>query len=347
MSYSKFNRDIDNYLSQNRQQGVSFDSAMKGVRDKWLAEGRKDEVIAFVLENWDSGNPDDFIEPIENALISEKDFFRFKKLWRSLIRRRLQNLWRYCKPISAEKLSWRRAALTPTWGFNPYHARSYENIYRAIAYQRRFTLRGLMRYKTGLVAMGPNFVDPWIESTSESVRTLSRPTLPPARDRRKIEEPLFWELIQQARTSTAEDTEFIETLRSKLADFSVNQLPAFQGHLERAARALHTWDHWALAYFVRGGCGNDAFDYFKYWCVSLGQEKYAKLLRFQIADISELKLGMQQLEELAYVAPELYEERTEKTFPHPRLGKLEITGQPWTEDTVRSTYPAWSKLFDS
>ena len=97
MSYRNFLNDWTKHSrlrDKNNLPKQTMEGGFAGVRDRWLADKRDKELIGFILENWDSGNCDDFAGPFSKHLIDNKEIILFKQLWRGIIKNRLEKLWR-------------------------------------------------------------------------------------------------------------------------------------------------------------------------------------------------------------------------------------------------------------
>src|SRR5258708_32329909 len=85
---------------------------------------------------------------------------------------------------------------------------------------------------------------------------------------------VFWRLIDEARA--APDTE--EAIEVRLAGFPPSEIERFQAIVNRLRNRSYRWDLWAVAYIVRGGCGDDEFDYFRGWLILQGKSIFTKAL---------------------------------------------------------------------
>jgi hypothetical protein len=80
----------------------------------------------------------------------------------------------------------------------------------------------------------------------------------------------FWEVIETAGGASCEDraaavtANLVRLGRDETADF----VRLFDDTLDE----LYTWDVWAVAYIVQGGCSDDGFEYFRGWVISQGAE---------------------------------------------------------------------------
>ena len=175
---------------------------------------------------------------------------------------------------------------------------------------------------------------------------MEKPIMQLTKDKRKIDEKLFWSLIEEARSVSSDQMDFIDQLRVLLESFRVSELRNFQKIFYIKINELNTWEHWALAYIVRSGCGDDEFDYFKAWAVSKGKESFEA-----IKDLAEDKLVSifdedPQLEQFYYLTSEIYELKTGEFMPPVRVKSSKLTGKKWDEDKLTEAFPSLCKLFN-
>jgi hypothetical protein len=104
-----------------------------------------------------------------------------------------------------------------------------------------------------------------------------------------------------------------------LESFHPKELGNFDKFLRIKANELNTWEHWALAYIVGRGCGDDAFDYFN---------------------------EDPQLEEFYYLAEQVYESKTSDLMRPVNVKSSKLTGRKWDEGNLQIDFPAICKLFD-
>jgi hypothetical protein len=92
MSYSKFLDDLNSFYKDSCHKNVHCEIAWGIVRDERIKKGNLEALILFTLENWDLGNCDDFIPPLENHLFQTNNLELYKKLWKGIIKIRLNRL---------------------------------------------------------------------------------------------------------------------------------------------------------------------------------------------------------------------------------------------------------------
>ena len=126
----------------------------------------------------------------------------------------------------------------------------------------------------------------------------------------------------------------MKALRTVVHDLSPEEIISFEVAFHRYLNEAYTWDLWGAAYVIHGGCSDDGFEYFRRWLVSRGRDVYEAAL----ADPDSLaQRDMQpgpdnawELEEIYYVARDVFEERAAKatcaTIPN---GRLAWAGRAW------------------
>ena len=346
MSYTKFGFDVNKYLVNCKKNNLSTDNYQAIVRDKWISDKRYKELIAFILENWDSGNCDDFSRPFSKYLIDNKELFLFKQLWKGIIRNRLEKLWGHYSYLTEAlpNFSVEKIKNVDINGFNQFSSK--ESIERRVAWERLFILDGINEFIAGLKILNDKEEIEKQTSLFSIVSNLDKPKPKPTTDKRKIDESLFWQLIDEARKISTDQFNFLDNLKSTLEGFNPKELRNFDKLLKTKANELDTWEHWALAYIVRRGCGDDAFDYFKVWAVSKGQKAFNSIKNIDENELVSIFNEDPQLEEFYYLAEQVYEDKTSDLMQPIKIKSSKLTGKKWEEDKLQKTFPTLCKLFD-
>lgn len=79
----------------------------------------------------------------------------------------------------------------------------------------------------------------------------------------------FWRWIDEARLAADGDCD-------RLTDVPPAEIVAFQRALDDRLAESYTWDLWAAAYIINGGCSDDGFDYFRGWLIALGRARVSE-----------------------------------------------------------------------
>ena len=346
MSYAKFGYDINEYLVNCKKNKFSTDNYEAIVRDKWISDKRYKELIAYILENWDSGNCDDFSRPFSKHLIDNKELILFKQLWKGIIRNRLEKLWR---DVDFQRKNYPNITLnkiinTHIKNYNQFSSK--ESLERTLAWRRLYIIDGINEFIAGLKILNDKEEIEKQTLLLSIVSNLDKPKPKPTTDKRKIDESLFWQLIDEARKISTDQFNFLDNLKSTLEGFNPKELRNFDKLLKTKANELNTWEHWALVYIVRRGCGDDEFDYFKAWAVSKGREAFEAIKNFKETKLVSIFDEDPQLEELYYLPEQVYEDKTSDLMQPVKIKASKLTGKKWDEANLKEQFPSLCKLFN-
>ncbi len=349
MSYGKFQKEAGIYTTWRRKNNLpylDYEKVDEIIRDKWITDKRYKELIAFILENWDSGNCDDFIRPFSKHLIDNKELNFHKRLWKGIIRNRLDKLWNEYDYLRQElpNFTVEKIKSVNISGFNQFS--SEESIERCVAWRRLYIIQGINEFIKGLEILKDNEEITKQISLLNIVSNLEKPKPKPTTDKRKINEDIFWQLIDGNRKVSTDQFNFLDNLKSTLETFHPKELRKFDKLLITKANELNTWEHWALAYIIRGGCGDDEFDYFKVWCVSKGQTAFEAIKNLDENQLLQIFDEDPQLEELYYLAEQVYETKTSDLMQPVKVKSSKLTGKQWDEDKLPQNFPTLCKLFN-
>jgi hypothetical protein len=181
-NYSKFLDDLNDFYKDRKAKGIhdkiSNDDALSVVRDKWIQEGKLTELISFIHTNWDSGNCDDFIEPLTALLIDTKQVDLVKTLWIKVLKYRLTALWnslddfkRQTKNVDPTEI-----AAIDTSNFNMFSRDSYKDLKRVLAFRRQFAVDGLTKFRDGLLKLNQTDDSNTVSNFITNVKNLKRST---------------------------------------------------------------------------------------------------------------------------------------------------------------------------
>ncbi|MFB9080001.1 DUF4240 domain-containing protein [Flavobacterium procerum] len=349
MSYGKFQKEAGvytNWRNKNNLPYLNYEKVEEIIRDKWITDKRYKELIAFILENWDSGNCDNFSRPFSKHLIDNKELNFYKRLWKGIIRNRLDKFWNQYDYLRQElpDFTLEKIKLVNINGFNQFS--SEESIERCFAWKRLYIIEGINEFIKGLEILKDSEEIAKQISLLAIVSNLEKPKPKPTTDKRKIDETIFWQIIDENRKISTDQFNFLDNLKSTLETFHPKELRKFDKLLITKANELNTWEHWALAYIVRSGCGDDEFDYFRVWAVSKGQTSFEAIKELNENQLLQIFDEDPQLEELNYLAEQVYETKTSDLMPPIRVKTSKLTGKRWDEDNLPQTFPTLCKLFN-
>lgn len=154
----------------------------------------------------------------------------------------------------------------------------------------------------------------------------------------KVDEGSFWQIIYDSNEISGTSSEFTRNLESSLEKLNQAEINKFNKILHDKYNKLNSWDLWAIAYIVMGGCSDDGFDYFKMWIISQGKKVYEAALRGSGPISKALKPRWRyQCEGLFSAVSNAYFSRAGKAIKTIKLsGK--ISGKKWKESQLEERY---------
>lgn len=88
-----------------------------------------------------------------------------------------------------------------------------------------------------------------------------------------MDDEAFWGLLD--RRGTHEDCDALAAaLQTELETRPVEEIADFCHTFDACMDALYTWELWAAAYIMSGGCSDDGFEYFRCWVIAQGREAF-------------------------------------------------------------------------
>lgn len=161
-------------------------------------------------------------------------------------------------------------------------------------------------------------------------------------DLRRIDEPVFWALISDARSHAPTTLEHVAALGESLRAFKGAEIKRFGAFYVRNMRKLHHWDVWALAYAARGGCSDAAFEAFRTWLILQGDPA---LVALAVADPTRAAGRVPPEPDLPAdgsclpMIQEAYFLRKGSSLDLPSIDLDGPKGREWTEESFAATYP--------
>jgi hypothetical protein len=168
----------------------------------------------------------------------------------------------------------------------------------------------------------------------------------------------FWKLIDDSRQRAGRDLgQQVAELRASVEQLDPDDIVEFGRLFAEYWGRAYTWDLWAAAYILGGGCSDDGFLDFRAWLISRGKRIYEDALRDPetLARVVSSDAGEEcQFEGFQYVARTAWENKTKD-----RLGAFPVTeitqpdkptGAPWSEagDDLKRRFPKlWRKFVTS
>jgi len=333
-----------------RNIGLGYDEAHNKLQEVCIKEGLYSQYIRYILKQFyqHTENIDTFLEVIR----SEQKYQLFKTYWKARLSEEVRHIWELLaywknennkKFITEDLLIYDRKILNENQ--NKYPA--MQDAWLNFVWQWYQTLEFLDRFISEMQKINAEEEIEKAKTIKQSIYNLQKPKPKKTTDKRKMDEILFWDLIETSRNESDINSEFLEVLQNKLEAMSTTEIKKFKKHLLEKMNELYHWDIWALAYIVRGGCGDDAFDYFSAWVVSKGKDVFEMIKNMQTENFKELFFQEDpQLEEFMYVANEAYENKKSEGMSEPRVKSVAISGKEWDEKNICTAYPKLCEIFE-
>jgi hypothetical protein len=159
----------------------------------------------------------------------------------------------------------------------------------------------------------------------------------------------FWNIIEKVHAASDGDMDRkCELLDAELRRLPLDEVVSFHAHFDECEDRAYSWELWAAAYIIGGGCSDDAFSDFRSTLISMGRQTFERAL----ADPQSLA-DMDYDAEVAHYEGYQYVPTTVQTelgggreFPRAHPHPAEPSGKPWDEDKVAELYPKLAEKYD-
>lgn len=157
----------------------------------------------------------------------------------------------------------------------------------------------------------------------------------------------FWDIIERSQAVT-QDLQMFRLEENELNHLDYDALVKFEHHFQTLLDRSYTWDLWAAAYIINGGCSDDGFEYFRDWLISKGRSVFYSALENPETLIDVAIPFETEFESFRYIVSEVAEERFGKPLPMDMwIRPDEPAGIAWDEDTVEAKFPKLSAWIES
>jgi hypothetical protein len=169
----------------------------------------------------------------------------------------------------------------------------------------------------------------------------------------KMNDTIFWNIIEQTRSYSKTDEEFINKLTTNIEEYDLQDISEFEAILRKLIIKADHYNVMAAEKIIQGVVSDDPFIYFRCWLISQGKQVYESAINNpdNLAQIVKKKQRT-DLEELLYVATNAYKKKTGKeedeTFPRDvciskgldyDMPKDPTKGKDWKEKDLPKMYP--------
>ncbi len=161
-------------------------------------------------------------------------------------------------------------------------------------------------------------------------------------------EEIFWKLIDASRAArNPQLSDQAQVLERELACLPPAEIVQFDRMFRELHAKAYTWNLWAAAFIIEGGCSDDGFMDFRSGLIGLGRDAYVDAVRDPATLASQPTRGVDfSQEELAYAAANAYRRLTGSDIPDSGVEQpSEPAGEPWDEDRVAEKYPDLASKF--
>jgi tRNA pseudouridine32 synthase/23S rRNA pseudouridine746 synthase len=192
-----------------------------------------------------------------------------------------------------------------------------------------------------LARVGATDASQRMQSERDALSEGRRPEPPPITEMRKMDDALFWEIIERSRAEAPELPEQLVMLDALLGGLKAADLKKFASIYARYMRQTYHWNAWALAYAARGGCSDDAFMEFRSWLILQGDPALLDLAVKDPAAAAERVARDPELPDgtLMAMIDDLHLARAGTTFEWPMLDLERPKGREWPEDELDARFP--------
>jgi hypothetical protein len=148
-----------------------------------------------------------------------------------------------------------------------------------------------------------------------------------------MESKKFWKIIENTKSESSGDYEKQQSLLEReLLKLTAKEVLEFDNKFRTLRGKIYTWDFWAAAYIINGGCSDDCFSDFRGWLIGQGKSIFESAVQ-NIETLSELKeTNDGNWEGLSYISTDIYKKKTGNDMPNEIQENFEIIGEEWEED---------------
>ena len=148
-----------------------------------------------------------------------------------------------------------------------------------------------------------------------------------------MESKKFWKIIENTKSERSGDYEKPQSLLEReLFKLTAKEVLEFDNKFSTLRGKIYTWDFWAAAYIINGGCSDDCFSDFRGWLIGQGKSIFESAVQ-NIETLSELKeTNDGDWEGLSYISTDIYKKKTGNDMPNEIQENFEIIGEEWEED---------------
>ncbi len=159
----------------------------------------------------------------------------------------------------------------------------------------------------------------------------------------------FWNIVEEVHDASGGDMDKkCELLDTKLRHLSLDGVRSFHAHFYECLDRAYSWELWAAAYIIGGGCSDDSFSDFRSTLISMGREIFERTLADpqSLADL-DYDADVADYEGYQYVPTQVERDISGgQDFPRSRPHPKDPSGTMWDENKVAELYPKLAEKYD-
>src|SRR5262245_49256063 len=127
----------------------------------------------------------------------------------------------------------------------------------------------------------------------------------------------FWKVVEKVHRASKGDMDAkCDLLRKELRKLPAKEVISYRDRFASCEAKAYTWELWAAAYIIGGGCSDDMFSDFRATLISMGRTTFERIVASPAALIdTELDEDNAFYEGYQYVPSDVYEDITDKDMP--------------------------------
>lgn len=159
----------------------------------------------------------------------------------------------------------------------------------------------------------------------------------------------FWSLVEKVHNASRGDMDKkCELLDAELRRLPLDEVRSFHAHFYECQDRAYSWELWAAAYIIGGGCSDDKFSDFRSTLISMGREIFERALADpqSLADI-DYDAEVADYEGYQYVPSQVERDLSGgQNFPRSRSHPQDPSGTIWDEDKVAELFPKLAAKYE-
>jgi Protein of unknown function (DUF4240) len=159
----------------------------------------------------------------------------------------------------------------------------------------------------------------------------------------------FWNIVESVHRASGGDMDKkCELLDAELRRLPLDEVRSFHAYFYECLDRAYSWEVWAAAYIIGGGCSDDKFSDFRSTLISMGRQVFERVLADpqSLADM-DYDAEVADYEGYQYVPSQVERDISGgQDFPRSRPHPKDPSGTIWDEDRVAELYPKLAKKYD-